>query len=107
MNSSVLTSTIMFLILPLLTIFGLIPLTHFAFNSTMSASGSKDSLSDIDINIQIENPFDDNTPQNTYSLVTTERQLKFAKIAVVCMWISVILSILSWIGRAFGLWCLP
>jgi hypothetical protein len=96
----------MFLILPLLTIFGLIPLTHFAFNST-SADVPSGASSDIDINIQIENPFQDNTPKHVYSLTTSERQMRFAKVAVVCIWISVILSILSWIGRAFGLWCLP
>jgi hypothetical protein len=101
-NTSVVTSTIMFLILPLLILFGLVPLTRFAFsadNKPMSGTSS-------DWNINIPNPFVGGA-QSTRSISLSEREIMWAKVSVVSTWILVILSILSWIGRAFGLFCIP
>ncbi len=112
MHTSVLTSTIMFLILPLLIIFGLVPLTQFAFNSVATdppPSQSADArLSDI--NLPFKPPFDtlsDTSKKRARTIVLSDRQMVYAQVSVVCTWILVVLSILSWIGRAFGLWCIP
>ena len=105
MRTSVLTSTIMFLILPILIIFGLVPLTKFTF---MASSGDvAPSGASADWNINIPNPFEDKTARKTRSITLSEREVLLAKVSVVSVWILVILLILSWVGRAFGLWCLP
>jgi hypothetical protein len=114
MHTSVLTSTIMFLILPILIIFGLVPLTQFAFNSVASdLPGSPDTSADArlsDISLPFKYPWNtlsDNSTKRTRTIVLSDRQMVYAQVSVVCTWILVILSILSWIGRAFGLWCIP
>jgi hypothetical protein len=106
MHTSVLTTTIMFLILPLLIIAGLIPLTKFAFTAQKSETGTEgrqqNMLTDI-INKYIGDP----SKYNLYSITLSERDMFMCKVAVVSTWILVILSILSWVGRAFNLWCFP
>lgn len=109
MRTSVLTSTIMFLILPMLIIFGLIPLTQFAFNAT----GGDDkppsgSMADWKSDWQaLGNVFADTTEVKNRCIKLSERQMTLAKVSVVSTWVLVILSILSWVGRAFGLFCIP
>ena len=102
MTSSVLTTTIMFLILPLLIILGLIPLTNFAFKSTHSATGAASNITDW-----ANKTFGDPSIRSDYAINLSQRDILMAKVSVVCTWVLVILCILSWVGRAFKLWCLP
>jgi hypothetical protein len=98
----------MFLILPMLIIFGLIPLTQFAFNASSSDTAPCGSQADWKSDwAALGNIFADNTEKKKRCIDLTERQMTLAKVSVVSTWILVILSILSWIGRAFGLWCIP
>jgi hypothetical protein len=104
MHTSVLTTTIMFLILPLLIISGLIPLTKFAFTATAQNTGAQSA---IDWANTTQKWFGSPSAYADYLINLSERDIYMCKVAVVSTWILVILSILSWVGRAFGLYCFP
>jgi hypothetical protein len=104
---AMITSTIMFLILPLLSIYGLIHITHLLFSTVSTDSGSPTDPTMRD-SIDITLPdWLDNTTTNPYSLNLTNRQLTFAKISVVSLWLLVVLSIILWVGKATRLYCFP
>jgi hypothetical protein len=81
--TSMINSTILFLIFPVISISGLINITRVIFRESRDASSSDRQID------------------------MTNNQLNTAKVSVVLLWLIVILLIILWIGKATQLYCFP
>lgn len=94
---AIVSSTIMMLIIPLLTIPGLISFTNFAFNAAETWKSPYALWTDYEKM---------RATTKTYSEKFTQADYLNMKIAAVTAWILVVGLILSWVGKATGMFCL-
>lgn len=91
-NLSSLAATIVYLIMPVVILFGLGFTTKFAFYSSVKEDLELQPLSQ---------------KEQTYSVELQEMQMLAVQVSTVLTWVLVVMSILSWLGKAFGFWCFP
>ena len=98
-NLSSLAATMVYLLMPIVIMFGLVFTTKFAFKSTIT-DPEKSSKEDFKFE-----PL--STDKKSYSVVLEEMQMLAVQISTILTWVLVVLSVLSWLGKAFGFWCFP
>jgi len=91
-NMSSLAATIVYLIMPIVIMFGLVFITKFAFYSDKTENLELQPLS---------------TKEATYSVTLQEMQMLAVQVSTILTWILVVMAVLSWLGKAFGFWCFP
>ncbi len=117
-KSTIAISTIVYLILPAIALYGLYLLTNFIFNATPSGAVATTAAATTAATPGATEPWKQTTdtvnqwattglaPTGTYTVDLTASQLQAIRVALVALWVLLPLLLLNWIGKAFHLWCL-
>lgn len=99
--------TLISLVLPVLSLWGLYLITEFAFSDGVPASKSDSmeleegfSFTDIKTWWISHSPID-----GSYTKKLTSTEMQAIRVAVVSLWILLPLLIISWVGKVSGMWC--
>ena len=106
-------STIVYLILPALALYGLYLVTNFIFNAvpnpvpttaaSTTAASSEAWKSSLDT---IKAWGTQGLVPGVYQVNLSASQLQAIRVALVALWVLLPLLLLNWVGKAFHLWCL-
>jgi hypothetical protein len=97
-------STIVYLILPALSLYGLYLLTNFIFNAVPETwKPAEPWQSSLDT---VKAWSTQGLVPGTYKVQLTAAQLQAIRVALVALWVLLPLLLLNWVGKAFHLWCL-
>lgn len=101
--------TLLSLVLPVLSMWGLYLLTEFAFSDAVTVTEPTKDEMDVEEGFSltdIKTWWISHSPTGgSYSKDLTSTQMQAIRVAIVSLWILLPVLIISWVGKVSGMWC--